>query len=592
MSSDFFSYGAESLTQILRQRARQSADAVAFRFVHGDGQTEEVTYAELDRRARAVAASLVDATGGRAEPALLLYAPGVDYLTGLIGCFYAGLPAVPAFPPGTTRLPRTMSRLLSIIEDAGVRLVLTTAENAPIVAEWFPSTVAGRAPQVIATDVIDIVDGGPSHEVAPGSLALVQYTSGSTALPRGVMLTHAQVIANCADIARGFGIHAASSGAFWLPPYHDMGLIGGILTPLAIGIPVTFMSPVAFLRRPVSWLQMVSRYQATITGGPNFAYDLCVRRVTDSDIEGLDLTSVELTFTGAEPVRRDTIERFVERFAPSGLRAESFYPCYGLAEATLYVTGGTPLGGWRSVSVARDALELEGVARLATPGEPARGLVGCGTPDPDTELLIIDPAHHEPLDTGVVGEIWISSPSVANGYWGRPDESSDAFGAMTTTGEGPFLRTGDLGFVLDGELFVTGRMKDLIVINGHNYHPIDIEQVCDASVTGIRSNCGAAFGVEDDERSVEQLVVVYEVAPRTGEDQHREILEAIRRTVSKEVNVSPHTIVLIAPRTIPKTSSGKVQRWLCRRQYLAGDLKEVARWRASPAMGGAIGARL
>jgi acyl-CoA synthetase (AMP-forming)/AMP-acid ligase II len=363
---------------------------------------------------------------------------------------------------------------------------------------------------------------------------------------------------------------------------------------MAMGRPATFMSPVAFLRRPASWLQMVSRYRATITGAPNFAYDLCVRRTKDADLEGLDLTSVELIFTGAEPVRRDSIERFVERFAPYGLRAEALYPCYGLAEATLYVTGGEPLGGWRSVSVARDALELAGVARLAKPGEPSRDLVACGTPGPDTRLLIVDPARHEPLDGGAVGEVWVSSPSVAEGYWGRPDETRDVFNAVTVTGEGPFLRTGDLGFVHDGELFVTGRMKDLIVINGHNYHPVDIEQVCEAAVAELRGAAGAAFGIENDQESVEQLVVVYEVAIRAGEEQQRAVLERIRRAVSKQVNLAPHAIVLVAPRTIPKTSSGKVQRWLCRRQYLAGELREVARWQASAAgdtaLGDAVGA--
>jgi acyl-CoA synthetase (AMP-forming)/AMP-acid ligase II len=359
-----------------------------------------------------------------------------------------------------------------------------------------------------------------------------------------------------------------------------MGLIGGILTPLASGVPVTFMSPTTFLRRPLSWLRMVSRYRATVTGGPNFAFDLCMRRVTDADLDGLDLSSVELTFTGAEPVRLDTIKRFVKRFEPYGFRAESFFPCYGLAEATLYVTGGKVLDGWRSVSVARDALELEGTARPAAPDEPARKLVSCGSPGPDTTMLIVDPARHEPLDAGGVGEIWITSPSVADGYWRRPDDSADTFGAMTTTGEGPFLRTGDLGFVLDDELFVAGRMKDLIVLNGRNYHPIDIEQVCEAAVTGIRRNGGAAFAVEDDEGSVERLVVVYETDPGTSEEQHRIAIEGIRRTVSMELSVPPHTIVLVAPRTTPKTSSGKVQRWLCRRQYLAGELKEIARWQA------------
>lgn len=573
---------AESFAQLLHEKASGSADAMAFRFVLDDGRAQELTYAELDKRARAVAAAILEATGGRSEPALLLYAPGVGYVAGLFGCFYAGVPAVPAFPPETARLHRTMSRLLSIIEDTGADLVLTTSDIAPTLQEWLASALDRRSPRVLATDVAGNGGEGGSPATPPDSVAVLQYTSGSTAFPRGVMLTHAQLIANCADITRAFGVHDASSAALWLPPYHDMGLVGGILTPLAAGIPVTFMSPAAFLRRPLSWLHMVSRYRATITGGPNFAYDLCVRRAKDADLEGVDLSSVELTFTGAEPVRPGTLKRFAERFEPCGFRAESFYPCYGLAEATLFVTGGKPLNGWRAVSVARDALELEGTARSATPAESARKLVGCGTPGPDTRLLIVDPATSEQLDAGGVGEIWVCCPSVAAGYWRRAAESADTFDARTTTGEGPFLRTGDLGFLLDGELFVTGRTKDLIVLNGRNYHPVDIEQVCEAAVAGIRGNCGAAFAVEDDEGSRARLVVVYEVDAGLSEEQHRAAIKGIRRAVSIELNLPLHTVVLIAPRTIPKTSSGKVQRWLCRREYLAGHLNEVARWQ-SPA---------
>jgi acyl-CoA synthetase (AMP-forming)/AMP-acid ligase II len=588
VSADLPWRGAESFAQVLRAKARQSADALAFRFLRDGGQVEESTYAELDKRARAVAARILAATDGGSEPALLLFAPGLDYLSGLAGCFYAGVPAVPAFPPGTTRLPRTISRLRAIVADAGAGLVLTTSELAPIVDEWLGSTLDGRSLDVIATDLIgggeeflgeELLGEELLPAISPNSVALLQYTSGSTSVPRGVMVTHRQLIENCATIVRGLGFHDGSSGGLWLPPYHDMGLIGGILSPLARGIPVTFMSPVAFLRRPLSWLRMVSHYRATIIGGPNFAYDLCTRRATQADLDGLDLSSVEVTFTGAEPVRPDTIERFVERFGPYGFRSESFLPCYGLAEATLYVTGVKPLGGWRSVSVARDALDREGMARPAA-GEPARKLVSCGAPGPDTRMLIVDPARNEPLDAGQVGEIWVASPSVASGYWRRPEENASTFGAMTTTGEGPFLRTGDLGFLQDGELFVAGRMKDLIVLNGRNYHPVDVEQVCEAAVTGIRRDCGAAFAVEDDEGSVEQLVVVYEAEARTSEEQHRAAIEGIRRTVSIELSVPAHTVVLVAPRTIPKTSSGKVQRWLCRRQYLAGELKEIARWEA------------
>ncbi|MFG2132525.1 fatty acyl-AMP ligase [Streptomyces sp. NPDC048751] len=569
---------SHTFAHLLHERARRTPGALAYRFVADDESAQEITYAQLDERARAVAAGLLARAKDRPEPALLLYAPGLDYLAGLFGCFYAGVPAVPAFPPDPFRLARTLPRLAAIIEDAGADTVLTTSDIAPLITDWLATAVEDRAPRLLATDTLD--GAGSVTAPAPGRLALLQYTSGSTSLPRGVMLGHDRLLGNCRDIARGFGIRPDSAGALWLPPYHDMGLIGGILTPLFMGVPTTLMSPVTFLRRPAAWLRMVSRYGATITGAPNFAYDLCLRRVTDADAEGLDLSGVELTFTGAEPVRADTMARFGERFGPYGFRAESFYPCYGLAEATLFVTGGTPGEGRREARIGRDALEARGVARPAAPGTDARTLVSCGPPGPDTRLLIVDQVSREPLADGTVGEIWVAGPGVADGYWRRPEETAETFGATTADGDGPYLRTGDLGFLLDGELFVTGRLKDLIVVNGRNHHPVDIERACEAAVPGIRRNCGAAFAVEGPAGQPERLVVVYEADPapaEQAEERYAALLDGIGRAVSAEVGVTPYAVVLVRPRTAPKTSSGKVQRWLARRQYLAGELEELAR---------------
>ncbi|MFF3336674.1 fatty acyl-AMP ligase [Streptomyces sp. NPDC002888] len=581
----------QSFAHLLHERARLTPDALAYRFVADDESAEEITYAALDERARAVAAGLrAEAKSGArtsgmpgggpgsehpSAPALLLYAPGLDYLAGLFGCFYAGVPAVPAFPPDPFRLARTLPRLAAIIEDAGADTVLTTSDIAPLITDWLETAVEGRAPRLLPTDAQG--DSAAVTAPTPGRLALLQYTSGSTSLPRGVMLGHDRLLGNCREIARGFGIRPDSAGALWLPPYHDMGLIGGILTPLFMGVPMTLMSPVTFLRRPAAWLRMVSRYRATVTGAPNFAYDLCLRRMTDADAEGLDLSRVELTFTGAEPVRADTMARFVERFGPHGFHAESFYPCYGLAEATLFVTGGTPGDGWREARIGRDALEARGEARPADPGTDARTLVSCGPPGPDTRLLIVDPVSREPRAEGTTGEIWVAGPGVADGYWRRPEESAETFGATTAGGEGPYLRTGDLGFLLDGELFVTGRLKDLIVVNGRNHHPVDIERACEAAVPGIRRNCGAAFAVEGAAGEPERLVVVYEADP-ADEERYAAVLDGVRRAVSTEVGVAPYAVVLVRPRTTPKTSSGKVQRWLARRQYLAGELEQLARW--------------
>ncbi len=569
----------ESLAQLLQWRANESPDRVAYRFVGEDESVQEMTYGELDAQARAVAAALMGAgVAASRQPAMLLYAPGPDYVVGLFGCFYAGVPAVPAFPPEQARLTRSLPRLATIIDDAVAGAVLTTSDIGVLLEDWLATTA--RSPRVIVTDRLAPGADVLTPPADPKLLALLQYTSGSTSQPRGVMLTHANLIDNCRDIARAFGLHDNSSGALWLPPYHDMGLIGGVLSPLLSGIQVSLMSPMTFLRRPLAWLRMISRYRATIAGGPNFAYELCVRRASDADLETLDLSSLELTFTGAEPIRSETLLRFAERFERCGFRAKSFYPCYGLAEGTLFVTGVKPLGGWRSLTIARDALELRGVARPADTNEPSRSLVSCGTPGPNTQVIIANPATAEPLAEGAVGEIWIDSPCVAEGYWRRPEETATTFGATTREGVGPYLRTGDLGFIQNGELFIAGRMKDLIVINGRNYHPVDIERVCEAAVEGLRHNCGAAFSVEDQATATERLVVVYEV--QAG-NQAREaaIIEELRKAVSLELSVPPYAVVLVRPRSIPKTSSGKVQRWLTRRQFLAGELLERARWVAS-----------
>jgi acyl-CoA synthetase (AMP-forming)/AMP-acid ligase II len=566
-----------SCADLLRERAKEQPDRMAFRFVDDAGAAQEITYAQLRKRASAVAARMLENADEPTRPALLLYPPGLDYVTGLFACFHAGVPAVPAFPPGTRHLDRAISRLHAMLLDSGADLILTTSHTAPVIEAWLSDAVCGKPPRVLATDTGEgeYAAGECCPAPARDATAVLQYTSGSTSLPRGVMLSNAQLIANCADISRAFGLHDASSAVLWLPPYHDMGLIGGILTPIAAGIPATFISPQAFLRHPMSWLYAVSRYRGTITGGPNFAYDLCVKRAANATLEGLDLSCLELTFTGAEPVQLDTIRRFAQRFAPYGFRPESFYPCYGLAEATLYVTGSKVLQGCRSISVARDPLERDGIARPAAPGDPARVLVSCGTPGPGTRVLIVDPVAGEPSGPGKVGEIWVSSPSVADGYWRRPAETAQTFGAVTRAGDGPFLRTGDLGFRWDDELFIAGRMKDLIVLNGRNYHPTDIEQVCEGSVADIRRNCGAAFAVADEANAREQLVIVYEVNADLDEQRCKAAADGIRRAVSREVGVPPSAVVLIAPRAIPKTSSGKVQRWLCRKHYLQGELEAV-----------------
>ena len=353
-----------------------------------------------------------------------------------------------------------------------------------------------------------------------------------------------------------------------------MGLVGGVLQPVYGGFPCVLMAPLTFLRRPLRWLRAVSEHRATASGGPNFAFDLCVRRIGARDRAGLDLSSWEVAFDGAEPVRAETIDAFTERFAACGFRREAFYPCYGLAEATLMVTGGTKLGpiSVRDVDGGRLA---PGDAVASAPAAAAKRVVGCGRPDRGHRVVIADGAGAV-LPDARVGEIWLRGPSVAAGYWRRPEETARTFEArLVDTLEGPFLRTGDLGFVLDGELFVTGRAKEVLVVDGRNHYPLDIELACEGAVAGLRAGCGAAFGYEHGGRS--RIAVAYEVADDAGLDRDATIL-AIRRSVAGATGAEVHAVVLARPRTVPKTASGKVQRRLCAALFARGELDALAAW--------------
>jgi acyl-CoA synthetase (AMP-forming)/AMP-acid ligase II/acyl carrier protein len=557
------SFESSSLLELSRRRAEAQPEALAYTFLV-DGETEEacLTYAGLDARARAIG-GLLQELGARGEPVLLLYPPGLDYVTAFLGCIYAGALAVPAYPPDPMRLGRTLPRLEALVSDARARFALTN--------EFIRSMADGLAEQCpglaglkwVATDEVpaDAASAWKDPGLTRESLAFLQYTSGSTGTPRGVMLSHGNLLHNSAVIQRGFESSAGSVAVIWLPPYHDMGLIGGILQPLFAGFPGVLLSPMDFLKRPVRWLEAVSRHRGTISGGPNFAYDLCVRKTTPEQRAALDLSSWSVAFNGAEPVRAGTLERFAEAFAVSGFRREAFYPCYGLAEGTLMVTGGRR----SEPPVVRD-WQQEGARGV-------RQLVGCGTDLGEQELLIADPETLAPVPEGQVGEIWVRGGSVAQGYWGRPEQSERTFRARRSdTGEGPWLRTGDLGFLSGGELFVAGRSKDLIILRGRNLYPQDLEQTAETSHPALRPGCSAAFSLDVDGQ--EQLVLVHEV-DRARLPEPTEAVEAIRRAVAEQHEVAPGRVVLVPAGHIPKTSSGKIQRSTCRAMYLAGELELV-----------------
>jgi len=531
-----------TLAGLLKARAAESPDREAYVFLaDGELETERLTWSELDSRARAVAWALRESVQP-GERALLLYPPGLDFVAAFFGCLYAGVVAVPAYPPRLN--DRSQSRLRAIAADATPRAALTTTS----IAERVPELAAARW---IPTDALPA--GAPDlPDPDPDAVAFLQYTSGSTSTPKGVMVTHANLVHNERMIGDAFAMDEDSVVVGWLPLYHDMGLIGNVLQPLHAGARCVLMSPVAFLQRPRRWLEAIHRYRGTTSGGPNFAYELCVRKIPPVEREGLDLSSWRVAFNGAEPVRAHTLEAFAEAFAPRGFRASSFYPCYGLAEATLFVTGGDP----------GRAPRVEG------------GRVSNGHAWDAQRIAIVHPETREELPPGSEGEVWIAGPSVAAGYWGNPEATERDFRARLAMGQGPFLRTGDLGILHEGELYVTGRIKDLIILRGRNHYPQDVELTAQRSHPDLRPDSGAAFAVEIE--GEERLVVVQEVE-RRRRDGLEELAAAVRRAVAEEHEVQPYEVVLVRTGTVPKTSSGKVQRGACRAQYLAGELTVLER---------------
>ncbi len=579
-------FGPSTLVQLLRRRARCQPDATAFIYlVDGEYEQVELTYKELDRQARAIAAWMQE-WGMERERALLLYPAGLEFVAAFFGCLYAGVVAVPVYPP---RRNRSLARIQAIADDAEANVALTTDTVLNRVEPLIDETPHLKELTWLATCHVPsgMEDNWDPPEVHGDTLAFLQYTSGSTGTPKGVMLKHANLVHNSALIAYGFEHTRSKNGVFWLPSYHDMGLIGGILQPLYAGRPNVLMSPMSFLQKPYRWLAAITRFGATTSGGPNFAYDLCIRKITPEQRATLDLSSWDTAFNGAEPVRAKTIEQFCEVFGPCGFRREAFYPCFGLAEATLMVAGGYV----DQPPVIRTFEARSLVAGRVVDAEPddegVRALVGCGQNLPDQQIVIADPETLTRCPPGQIGEIWVHGPSVAMGYWRRGEATKATFQAtLKDTGEGPFLRTGDLGFLLEGELFVTGRLKDLIIVHGVNHYPQDIERTVQDAHPRLRPDTGAAFTVEDEGR--EKLVVVHEVERRKTADLEA-ICEEVHRAVAAEHELSVDVIVLIRAGSVPKTSSNKIQRHACREGYLDGSLDVVGEWRAEEAYGQAVG---
>lgn len=563
-----------TLVDLLQHRAIHQPDQIGYRFLQ-DGETEVISlsYQALDREAKKIATQL-QSLNLQGKKAILLYSPGLDFIAAFFGCLYASVAAVPAYPP---QIQQNLSRLQVMIADVQATVILTTTMLLTEVRNYVAQSPEAHL-SIITTDNLtdDLISAWHKPNLSSNSLAFIQYTSGSTGNPKGVMLSHDNLLHNSAFIYQGFEHSTDSRGVIWLPPYHDMGLIGGIIQPLYGGFPVVLMSPVSFLRKPLRWLQAISRDRATTSGGPNFAYNLCLQKITPQQKATLDLSCWEVAFTGAEPISAQILEQFAQAFAPCGFRREAFYSCYGLAEATLFITGGLKTKPPTIQQIDSTALQQNRVVVASDDSLKIQTIVSCGHPL-EQKVVIVDPQSLYPLQTGQIGEIWVSGSSVAQGYWNQPEKTQETFFAyLNDTKEGPFLRTGDLGFLQDGELFVTGRIKDVIIIRGQNYYPQDIELTVQSNLA-LRQGCCAAFSLEI--QGEEQLVIVVEIKRESSRKLNsQDVITAIRSAVSKQHGLQTGAILLLKQGTIPKTSSGKIQRHSCKTKFQENSFNPIACW--------------
>ncbi|MBC3453768.1 non-ribosomal peptide synthetase [Pseudomonas mosselii] len=560
-----------SLVQALAQRAAQTPERIALRFLaDAPGEQAVLSYRDLDQRARTIAAAL-QARAGFGERAVLLFPSGPDYVAAFFGCLYAGVIAVPAYPPESSR-QHHQERLLSIIDDAEPRLLLTV-EALSDSLQGLEALAGASAPGLLAVDRLDPQLAGQwrEPELTGNDIAFLQYTSGSTALPKGVQVSHGNLVANEQLIRQGFGIDLNPDDVIvsWLPLYHDMGLIGGLLQPIFSGVPCVLMSPGYFLARPLRWLQAISEYGGTISGGPDFAYRLCSERVSEAALAGLDLSRWRVAYSGSEPIRQDSLDTFAEKFAACGFDASSFFASYGLAEATLFVSGSR-----RGQGIG--ALELDAEAFAANRAEPGKGsvLMSCGYPQPGHAVRIVEPQQLQVLADNQVGEIWAGGPSIALGYWRNPEASARTFVEMDGQ---TWLRTGDLGFMRDGEVFVTGRLKDMLIVRGQNLYPQDLEKTLEREVEVLRKGRVAVFAVDD--QGEEGIGVAVEISRNVQKAHTPEaLITTLRRVIADACRQAPAVVLLLNPGALPKTSSGKLQRSACRLRMNDGSLDIYARF--------------
>lgn len=560
----------KTLIDLLDFQAEHYANKTIFTVIKDVSQKiDSITYGELAQKGKSLAVNL-QKIASPGERALLVYPTGLDFIVAFYGCLYAGIIAVPAYPP---RPNQKLSRLESIINNATPVIALTTTSVFLTLETRLAQSPELRQCKWINTDNFseELAANWRHPQISADSLAFLQYTSGSTGKPKGVMLSHKNVLHNQKIIKKAFRHTDHSIGLGWLPLFHDMGLVGNILQTLYMGGTCFLMSQMDFLQKPSRWLQAISFYKATTSGGPSFAYDFCLQKITPEQRQTLDLSSWEVAFCGAEPIRGETLEKFAQTFEACGFRREALYPCYGMAEATLFISGGLKSGDSMMQAVNKSALEKNQVIPLEV-GEIGQKLVSCGKTLFDDQVIIVDPNSLAVCSEGQVGEIWFSSLSVAQGYWNRTDETQQSFqNYVKDFPETPFLRTGDLGFLLKGDLYITGRLKDVIIIRGQNHYAQDIELTVEKSHVGLKPNAGAAFVVDINDE--DRLIIVQEVE-RNAQKHFKidEIIDNIRQAVTSQHGLQVYKINLVKPGSMYKTSSGKTQRHLCRQAFVDNTL--------------------
>jgi acyl-CoA synthetase (AMP-forming)/AMP-acid ligase II len=565
-----------SILDVLETHARTRPDHDAIIFDDGKGPKARWTYAELDRAIRGIAARLA-AHGLARQPVGLLFGPGADFILSFFACLSIGAVAVPLAPIGRRR--ERVRNLLPVVEDCAPAALLLDAAMAvqygDLGAALTPLGIACLTFEELTQIPADISQ--PSYRVAPDDLAVLQYTSGSTSTPKGVMISHGNIMANQAMIQTAFGHDEHSNFVGWAPHFHDQGLFGNILQPLYLGATCVLTSPAAFVRRPSLWLELIDRYRAHTSGGPNFAYELAVEHAALRGVPEVDLSCWKVAFNGAEPIRARSVMRFAETFAQVGFDRRAFFPCYGLAECTVVTVCGprdTP-----PVLLRVDVRSL-GEGQVAPPDyeDPSLSEVCCGPAMDDSEVLIVDPQTRTEAAPGEIGELWLAGPHIGQGYWRRPDASAETFGAHLADGRGPFLRTGDIGFVMPEGYYIVGRIKDLVIVRGRNYAPSDIEQIWLDVIGHAGQAIAAAFQLDHDGRPHVVLVAEIDRATRHLGNLAAEIAgfaAQVRAKGLERLDLSITDLVIVTPGAVPRTTSGKVRRAAAKAMLQAGELPVI-----------------